>query len=47
MEFVEGHVKNIRELFTYKDESFSKYEQRVTDYGYVEEYTNNDVFCQR
>ena len=33
--------------YMFENESYDKMESRITPYGYVEEYTNKDIFCQR
>lgn len=31
----------------FNGKEYDKKEVRITDYGFVEEYTNGDIFCQR
>ena len=38
-------VRKLSELHMFNGVEYSKYEQRITDFGYIEEYTNNDIFC--
>ena len=37
----------VQATFTLNGQEYTQYEKRVTPYGYVEEFTNNDIFCQR
>ena len=46
-DFALAKVRSLSELYSFNGVEYSKFEQRMTDYGYIEEYTNNDIFCQR
>ena len=49
--YAAGYLRELEgveeEQFRWNGHIYDKYVKRETPYGYVEEWTDNDVFCQR
>ena len=46
--YAEGMFRDLEEVdYTWDGHTYSLYERRETPYGYVEEWSDNDIICQR